>query len=97
MLLQTLQIIYIYIRDFKKKNNAQNDEKQNLNFNASAISENNVLTRNINLENEQLETEHITITPVKEPQKIMQEKLFLQLNQIMKVLIIKSIQKQLNN
>ena len=59
---------HIYIRDFKKKNN--NDEKQNLNFNASAISENNILTRDIDLENEQLETEHITTTLVNEPQKI---------------------------
>ena len=61
---------HIYIRDVRK--NKQGEEStakpQQLNFNASAVSENNVLTREVEIENQ--EEEHITTTPVNEPQKI---------------------------
>ena len=61
---------HIYIRDVRK--NKQGEETtakpQQLNFNASAVSENNVLTREVEIENQ--EEEHITTTPVNEPQKI---------------------------
>ena len=59
---------HIYIRDVRK--NKQNEEKpQSMNFHASAVSENNILTREVEL-NDIEEEEHITTTPVKEPQKI---------------------------
>ena len=72
---------HIYIRDVRKNGslrnevpNKQNEEKpQSMNFHASAVSENNVLTREVELEGrspEEEEEEHITTTPVKEPQKI---------------------------
>ena len=61
---------HIYIRDVRK--NKQGEESttkpQQLNLNASAVSENNVLTREVEIENQ--EEEHITTTPVNEPQKI---------------------------
>ena len=65
---------HIYIRDVRK--NKQNEEKpQSMNFHASAVSENNVLTREVELNEIEDETaeeqeEHVTTTPVKEPQKI---------------------------
>ena len=65
---------HIYIRDVRK--NKQSEESatkpQQLNFNASSVSENNVLTREVELNEieEEKEEEHITTTPVKEPQKI---------------------------
>ena len=40
---------HIYIRDFKRKV----DDKQNLNFNASAVSENNVMNRDIKLDDDE--------------------------------------------
>ena len=61
-------------RDVRK--NKQSEESatkpQQLNFNASSVSENNVLTREVELNEieEEKEEEHITTTPVKEPQKI---------------------------
>ena len=59
---------HIYIRDVRK--NKQNEEKpQSMNFQASAVSENNVLTREVELDDIE-EEEHVTTTPVKEPQKI---------------------------
>ena len=69
---------HIYIRDVRKNGNKvpnkQNEEKpQSMNFHASAVSENNVLTREVELEGlrpEEDEEEHITTTPVQEPQKI---------------------------
>ena len=64
---------HIYIRDVRKKgnNNEVSSKPQQLNFNASAVSENNVLTRDIKLDDiEENEDEHITTTPVKDPQKI---------------------------
>ena len=57
---------HIYIRDFKKKDN---QETQPQTIQASAVSENNILTRDVKLEQE-TEDEHVTTTPVKEPQKI---------------------------
>ena len=51
----------------------QRSEPQQLNFNASAVSENNVMTRDVELndiEEKEEEQEHVTTTPVKEPQKI---------------------------
>ena len=49
----------------------QRSEPQQLNFNASAVSENNVMTRDVELNDiEEKEEEHVTTTPVKEPQKI---------------------------
>ena len=86
---------HIYIRDVRKKK-ADSEisspqqkgqspwEQRPLSFNASAVSENNVLTRDIKLddiEDEEQEQEqgssnpgpeqvHVTTTPVKEPQKI---------------------------
>ena len=64
---------HIYIRDVKKKK-ADNETStpQQLSFNASSVSENNVLTRDIKLNDIEDETaeEHVTTTPVKEPQKI---------------------------
>ena len=64
---------HIYIRDVRK--NKQSEEgvmkPQQLNFNASAVSENNVMTRDVELNDiEDKEDEHVTTTPVKEPQKI---------------------------
>ena len=78
---------HIYIRDVRKKGNNNEvsskpqqkalraREQSSLNFNASAVSENNVLTRDIKLNDIEDETadeqeEHVTTTPVKEPQKI---------------------------
>ena len=62
---------HIYIRDVRK--NKQSEENmtkpQSMNFHASAVSENNVLTREVEL-NDITEEEHITTTPVQEPQKI---------------------------
>ena len=76
---------HIYIRDVRKKK-ADNEisspqqkgqspwEQRSLSFNASAVSENNVLTRDVKLEDIEDEVteeqEHVTTTPVKEPQKI---------------------------
>ena len=47
-------------------------EQSSLSFNASAVSENNVLTRDIKLDDieDEVTEEHVTTTPVKEPQKI---------------------------
>ena len=65
---------HIYIRDVRK--NKQSEESaikpQSMNFQASSVSENNVLTREVELNEieEEKEEEHITTTPVKEPQKI---------------------------
>ena len=67
---------HIYIRDIKKKKaDSETIKPQQLSFNASSVSENNVLTRDIKLNDIEDETaeeqeEHITTTPVKEPQKI---------------------------
>ena len=64
---------HIYIRDVKKKKaDSETSSPQQLSFNASSVSENNVLTRDIKLNDIEDETaeEHITTTPVKEPQKI---------------------------
>ena len=69
---------HIYIRDVKRRGNNEvtNDntsKPQQLNFNASAVSENNVMTRDVELndiEEKEEEQEHVTTTPVKEPQKI---------------------------
>ena len=76
---------HIYIRDVrKKKADSETIKPQQLNFNASAVSENkvfdpdpmgHVLTRDIKLDDIEDETadeqeEHVTTTPVKEPQKI---------------------------
>ena len=79
---------HIYIRDVRKNGNKvpnkQNEEKpQSMNFHASAVSENNVLTREVDLNEIDVEQaqraleglrpeeeEHVTTTPVKEPQKI---------------------------
>ena len=63
---------HIYIRDVKRRgNNEVSSKPQQLNFNASAVSENNVMTRDVELNDiEEKEEEHVTTTPVKEPQKI---------------------------
>ena len=65
---------HIYIRDVKRRgNNEVSSKPQQLNFNASAVSENNVMTRDVELndiEEKEEEQEHVTTTPVKEPQKI---------------------------
>lgn len=64
---------HIYIRDVKKKRaESETNSPQQLSFNASSVSENNVLTRDIKLNDIEDETadEHVTTTPVKEPQKI---------------------------
>ena len=63
---------HIYIRDVKRRgNNEVSSKPQQLNFNASAVSENNVMTRDVELNDiEDKEEEHVTTTPVKEPQKI---------------------------
>ena len=64
---------HIYIRDVKKKRaESETSSPQQLSFNASSVSENNVLTRDIKLNDIEDETadEHVTTTPVKEPQKI---------------------------
>ena len=64
---------HIYIRDIKKKKaDSETSSPQQLSFNASSVSENNVLTRDIKLNDIEDETadEHVTTTPVKEPQKI---------------------------
>ena len=64
---------HIYIRDVKKKKaDSETSTPQQLSFNASSVSENNVLTRDIKLNDIEDETadEHVTTTPVKEPQKI---------------------------
>ena len=64
---------HIYIRDVKKKKtDGETSSPQQLSFNASSVSENNVLTRDIKLNDIEDETadEHVTTTPVKEPQKI---------------------------
>ena len=64
---------HIYIRDVKKKKaDSETSSPQQLSFNASSVSENNVLTRDIKLNDIEDETadEHVTTTPVKEPQKI---------------------------
>ena len=64
---------HIYIRDVrKKKADSETSTPQQLSFNASSVSENNVLTRDIKLNDIEDETaeEHVTTTPVKEPQKI---------------------------
>ena len=75
---------HIYIRDVKRKGNNEtprlsepgdvvSSKPQQLNFNASAVSENNVMTRDVELndiEEKEEEQEHVTTTPVKEPQKI---------------------------
>ena len=77
---------HIYIRDVKKKKADSEtikpqqkalraQEQSSLNFNASSVSENNVLTRDIKLNDIEDETadeqeEHVTTTPVKEPQRI---------------------------
>ena len=64
---------HIYIRDVRKKK-ADNEisSPQQLSFNASSVSENNVLTRDIKLDDieDEVTEEHVTTTPVKEPQKI---------------------------
>ena len=60
---------HIYIRDVRK--NKQSEESaikpQQLNLNASSVSENNVLTREVELNEieEEKEEEHITTTPCK--------------------------------
>ena len=61
---------HIYIRDVRK--NKQSEESATKPHNASSVSENNVLTREVELNEieEEKEEEHITTTPVKEPQKI---------------------------
>ena len=71
---------HIYIRDVKRRgNNEVSSKPQQLNFNASAVSENNVMTRDVELNDiasagadgsATEEQEHVTTTPVKEPQKI---------------------------
>ena len=86
---------HIYIRDVRKKGNNNEvsskpqqkalraREQSSLNFNASAVSENNVMTRDVKLDDIEDETTeeqgssnpgpeqvHVTTTPVKEPQKI---------------------------
>ena len=65
---------HIYIRDVRKKgnNNEVPLKPQQLSFNASAVSENNVLTRDVKLDDieDEVTEEHVTTTPVKEPQKI---------------------------
>ena len=71
---------HIYIRDVKRRgNNEVSSKPQQLNFNASAVSENNVMTRDVELNDIASagadgsaieEQEHVTTTPVKEPQKI---------------------------
>ena len=69
---------HIYIRDVKRRGNNEvtNDnisKPQQLSFNASAVSENNVMTRDVELndiEEKEEEQEHVTTTPVKEPQNI---------------------------
>ena len=69
---------HIYIRDVRKNGNKvpnkQSEENmtkpQSMNFQAVATSENNVLTREIELNDIEEEEEHITTTPVQEPQKI---------------------------
>ena len=67
---------HIYIRDVKRRGNNEvtngnTTKPQQLNFNASAVSENNVMTRDVELNDiEEKEEEHVTTTPVKEPQKI---------------------------
>ena len=56
----------------KKRAESETNSPQQLSFNASSVSENNVLTRDIKLNDIEDETadEHVTTTPVKEPQKI---------------------------
>ena len=65
---------HIYIRDVRKKgnNNEVSSKPQQLSFNASSVSENNVLTRDVKLDDieDEVTEEHVTTTPVKEPQKI---------------------------
>ena len=64
---------HIYIRDIKKKKaDSETSTPQQLSFNASSVSENNVLTRDVKLNDIEDDTteEHVTTTPVKEPQKI---------------------------
>ena len=66
---------HIYIRDVKKKGNnneVSSKRTQQLSFNASSVSENNVLTRDVKLDDieDEVTEEHVTTTPVKEPQKI---------------------------
>ena len=66
---------HIYIRDVRKKGNNNNEvssKPQQLNFNASAVSDNNVLTRDVKLDDieDEVTEEHVTTTPVKEPHKI---------------------------
>lgn len=65
---------HIYIRDVRKKgnNNEVSSKPQSMNFQASAVSENNVLTRDVKLDDieDEATEEHVTTTPVKEPQKI---------------------------
>ena len=85
---------HIYIRDVRKKKADSETsspqqkgqspwEQRSLSFNASSVSENNVLTRDIKLDdiedevteeqgssNPGPEQVHVTTTPVKEPQKI---------------------------
>ena len=62
---------HIYIRDVKRRgNNEVSSKPQQLNFNASAVSENNVMTRDVELNDIEEKEEHVTTTPVKEPQKI---------------------------
>ena len=75
---------HIYIRDVRKKGNNNEvplkpqqkalraREQSSLSFNASAVSENNVLTRDVKLDDieDEVTEEHVTTTPVKEPQKI---------------------------
>ena len=43
---------HIYIRDFKRKVDEENSKPQTMNFNASAVSENNVMNRDIKLDEE---------------------------------------------
>ena len=72
---------HIYIRDVKRKGNTEVPTKpQQLSFNASAVSENNVFTREFELNegvSEQEEQEHVTTTPVKEPQMIYARKVII--------------------
>ena len=44
---------HIYIRDFKRKVDEENSKPQTMNFNASAVSENNVMNRDIKLDDEE--------------------------------------------
>ena len=66
---------HIYIRDVRKKGNnneVSSKRTQQLSFNASAVSDNNVLTRDVKLDDieDEATEEDVTTTPVKEPQKI---------------------------